>query len=366
MRNLPTPPSEKHLLPETDPFREFHPVLWSPQNKSPAQQTQIYSIKRNHGVNGSYRLHNLNDAINDDRPLSEKIIVEYKINGNSYILFTVADLLSSSYGFNRQSEGNILGDIAERIARRITKYFLKHVSKGGRTGGIFDRRFDPQHREDFIVAHTDEYILKIQRYPNLIILRRSGKGKYGYENIKELDGFFDYRHMGKRHIIVLESKLEKINVKCSYLTHHLFNPLKKLFPEAHLHYVLFTDRHSVYVKNSYTRWRQIKQMPVKIHDQLERHGIGSLFFTFNEAREDFEKIKDFLILQYRSLQKLSLTLYGKTFITDKELVIFDGGETPHIKLVKDPESGLWREIPLRHKSGQVQTIFPLPRTRPAP
>ena len=171
--------------------------------------------------------------------------------------------------------------------------------------------------------------------------------------------------MGNRHILVLESKLEKININTQYLTNHLFTPLKKLFPEAHLHYVLFTDRHSIYVKNSYARLRQIKQMPVKIHDQLLEHRIGSLFFSFNETREDFEKIKDFLILQYRSLRNLSLTLYGKTFITDKELLIFDGGETPHIKLQKDPDTSLWREIPLRHKSGQVQNVFPLPRTRPA-
>jgi hypothetical protein len=36
-------------------------------------------------------------------------------------------------------------------------------------------------------------------------------------------------------------------------------------------------------------------------------------------------------------------------ITDKELLVFDGGETPHIKLMKDLQSGLWREVKLRHK-----------------
>ncbi|MBN1759528.1 MAG: hypothetical protein JW863_14460 [Chitinispirillaceae bacterium] len=352
---------QRHPPSAADPFRDFHPVKWSPQSASGQQRQEIHSIKRNHGVSGSYRLHNLNDEINDDRPISEKIIVEYCINGFSYILFTVADLLNSNYPFDRQSEGNILGEIGERIARRVTKYFLKHLSKRGKTGGVFDERFDPQHREDFIVAHTDEYILKIQQYPNLIILRRTGRGKYGYENIKELDGFFDYRYSGKQHIIVLESKLEKININCGDLTKNLFVPLGKLFPDAHFHYILFTDRHSIYIRNNFERWRQIKQLPVTISETLGAKGIGSLFFTFNETRDDFEKIKNFLMLQYRAIKNLSLTLYGKTIISDKELIIFDGGETPHIKLVKDVPSGLWREMPLRHKRGKTGLVFPLPR-----
>jgi hypothetical protein len=346
-----------------DPFREFHPVHWSPQAGNGSPEAMIYSIKRNHGVQGTYRLHNPNDAINDRRPLADKIIVEYSINESSYILFTVADLLDSPYPFDQQSEGNILGEIGERIARRVTKYFLKHLSKRGKTGGVFDQRFDPQHREDFIIAHTDEFILKIQQYPNLIILRRTGRGKYGYENIKELDGFFDYRYSGKRHILVLESKLEKINIDCNDLTGNLFHPLRKLFPEARFYYILFTDRHSIYVRNTYDRLRQIKHLPAYIFEHLSGYGIGSLFFTFNETREDFERIKNFLILQYRALRKQSLTLYGKTLISEKELVIFDGGETPHLKLVKDPDSGLWRQIPLRHKKGRMEMVFPLPRVR---
>jgi hypothetical protein len=294
-------------------------------------------------------LHNCNDALNDDKPVSSKVIVEYCINDLCFPLFTAGELLGSTYPLDQQSEGNILGEIAERIARRITKYFLKHLSKRGKTGGVFDSHFDPQHCEDFIVANTNEYILKIQKYPNLIILRRTGKGKYGYENIKELDGFFDYRYLGKRHIIVLESKLEKINVNSNDLIANLFTPLRQLFPEARFHYILFSDRNSIYSRANYERWRQIKQFPRKINETLAAYDIGTLFFTFNESREDFEKIKNFLILQYRVLKNLTLTLFGKTIISDKELVIFDGGETPHIKLIKDTDTCLWRQIPLRHK-----------------
>jgi hypothetical protein len=91
-------------------------------------------------------------------------------------------------------------------------------------------------------------------------------------------------------------------------------------------------------------------MPIKIYEELAACGVNAMFFTFNESRDDFEKIKDFLITQYRSICNLGVTLYGKTVLTDKELTVFDGGETPHIKLVKDARTGLWREVRLRHKS----------------
>jgi len=334
----------------SDPFHDFHPVLWNPANpEDPAVMDGIYSIKRNHGLNGIYKLHNPNDAINDDRPAPQKILLEYVINGCSYALYTVSDLLAAPYPVDQASAGNIMGDIAERIARRTTKYFLKHWSKRGHTGGIFDKGFDPTHRDDFIVGSTNDYVLKIDRYPNLIILKRTGRGKFGYENIKELDGFFDYRYGGRRYILVLESKLEKINVNCDDLLSHLFLPLRQLFPDTRFYYVLFTDRNSIYVKHTYARWRQIKQLSVKIHERLSGDGIGTLFFTFNEARDDFERMKDFLILQHRAVRRQAVTLHGKTVISDKELLVFDGGETPHIKLVKDGASGLWKEVKLRHK-----------------
>jgi len=337
-----------------NPFTEFTPVLWTPSDGG----GPIYSVKRNHGITGSFKLHNLNDAINDNLEPLDQILLEYCINNTSYPVVTVADLLYSPYPWDTSAAGNILGEVAERIARRITKYFLKYRrinGKKGKMGGIFDKRFDPKSKDDYIVAHTEDYLLKIQRYPNLIILKLTGRtgeaahGKFGYENIKELDGFFDYRYEGRRHILVLESKLERISVNCSDLIHNLFEPLKELFPEAAFSYVLFTDRHSI-ITRANESYRQLRPLPVKIHEELKPHGIDTLFFTFNETRDDFERIKDFLITQYRSIRNLGVTLRGKTIITDRELTVFDGGETPHIKLVKNPKTGLWREVPLRHKS----------------
>jgi hypothetical protein len=244
---------------------------------------------------------------------------------------------------DERAAGNIMGDLAERIARRVTKYFLQHYSSKGSSGGIFDKRFDPRQRNNFIVAHSDDYVLKIDKYPNLVILKRSGRGKFGYENIKELDGLFDYRHGSCRHILVLESKLEKINVNTEELTHNLFAPLRQFFPEAHFSYILFSTTDAIYSKRHLERQRRIKQPPLNIYQALSGQGIGTIFFTFNETYEDFEHIKDHLITQYRSIAHLGVELNGRMRISDSEIELFDGGQTPHLRLVRDAHSGMWKE-----------------------
>ncbi len=336
-------------LSEDYPFLEFQPVIWNPSPEVFAENGHICSVKRDHGVRGSYRLHNPKDEINDDRSFLDKVLVAYEIGAIRYDLFTIRDLFEVTYAFEPRARGNIMGDAAERIARRITKYFLKHHSREGYTGGIFDKRFNPRERDDFIVTHTDRYVLKINKYPNLVILDRSGKGKYGYENIKELDGLFDYRYCNRRHILVLESKLDKINVDCRDLVRHCFYPLRQFFPEACFSYILFSDKESIYVKKDFNRKRQLKQTPFKIYDELARHGVGVLFFTFNESYGDFERIKEHLITQYRSITRMGVTLFGKMVISDRQILLFDEGETPHLKLLKDRRHGMWREVKLTHK-----------------
>ncbi|MFP4418096.1 MAG: hypothetical protein ACOC41_03180 [Chitinivibrionales bacterium] len=333
------------------PFYDFQPVLWNPrkkENDDPADW--IFSSKRDHGIRGTYRLHNPKDEINDNRRFLDKVLVAYQIGRKRYDIFTIRDLFEVTYPYEPRAEGNIMGDTAERISRRITKYFLKHFSRVGRTGGIFDNSFNPQDRDDFIVANTDRYVLKIDKYPNLVILKKTGKGKYGYENIKELDGLFDYRYAKKRHILVLESKIDKINVDCDDLITNLFVPLRQFFPEATFSYILFSDTESIYVRKGFHRQRQLKHTPVQIYKRLEKEGIGILFFTFNESQHDFVRIKDHLITQYRSITRMGVTLYGKMVISDKQIMLFDEGETPHLKLIKDRKYGMWKEVKLTHKS----------------
>jgi hypothetical protein len=333
------------------PFKEFLPVFWTPLKQTAGEESDlISSVKRNHGIKGTYCLHNPKDQINFGKKLLDRVIVEYRIRNNSYNLYTVGDFFQSTYAIDWKADGNIMGDIAERIARRITKYWLKHFSKEGYTGGIFDKRFNPSERNNFIVAHSDRYVLKIQKYPNLVILDKTGRGKYGYENIKELDGLFDYRISNQRHILVLESKLDRINVDYRDLTENLFKPLNQVFPEAVFTYILFSGQDSIYVKKSYDRVREIKQLPQNIYQTLGAHRIGTLFFTFNESMSDFERIKNHIITQYRSIAHLGIELKGRMRLSTKEIVLFDEGETPHMKLIKDKSTGLWREVNLTHKT----------------
>jgi hypothetical protein len=338
---------------EYDPyslFSNFEPVGWTPVVRGAEDGDVIFSLRRDHGVRGTFRLHNPNDEINDKRGKLDKVVIEYRIEGISYDLFTIRDLLTAEYSFDARGEGNIIGDIAERIARRVTKYWLKHNSVHGKTGGIFDKRFNPKERDDFIIANTQQYVLKIRKYPNLVILKKTGRGKFGYENIKEIDGLFDYRYFQQRTILVLESKIEKLAINCDDLLENLFAPLSTLFPDAHFSYVLFTDRNSIYQKRQFERRRQIKQFPNRVYTRLKAHGVATMFFSFNESRNDFERMKDHLVTQYRAINKMGVTLSGRTVITDKELTVFDGGETPHLKLIKDPHNGMWREVKLTHKN----------------
>ncbi len=332
------------------PFDEFQPVLWVPPgSKGAKDQKSIHSVTRDHGVNGRYFLHNQNDEINEGRNFLEKVIVEYRIGSISNDLFTVGDFFDVDYPFDVKAEGNIMGDMAERIARRIVKYFLQHHSKQGKTGGIFDHRFNLTERNNFIVNHTDSFILKIQKYPNLVILKKTGSGKYGYENIKELDGLFDYRYKRQHHVLVLESKLDKININKTDLISNLFVPLRQFFPKALFSYILFSDRHSLFKKKNYTKLRELKERPLSIYKKLNESDIGVLYFTFNESRDDFERIKNHLITQYRSVVRLDAQFYGKMVLSDRKIVLFDEGETPRIKLIKDARYGMWREVKLYHK-----------------
>jgi hypothetical protein len=333
------------------PFEAFQPVQWEIGDGS----VPLFSVKRDHGVRGTFLLHNPKDEINEGREFLDRVVVEYQIGRNHYDLFRVSDLFDAGYAFEPKAVGNIMGDAAERVARRITKYFLQHYTRRGRTGGIFDRRFDPRNRESFIVAHTDRYVLKIDGYPNLVILKKSGKGKYGYENIKELDGLFDYRYGHERHVLVLESKLERIKVRREELVANLFEPLREFFPEARFTYVLFSDREAIYVKKHFERRRRLRHTPLALAETLRREGIGVLFFTFNESRGDFERIAEHLITQHRAITNRRVVLHGRMLVSEREIVLFDGGETPHLKLVRDRATGLWREVALTHKKRRAES-----------
>ena len=230
------------------------------------------------------------------------------------------------------------------------KHLLKHLASDGRTGGIFDKRFRMSEKHNFVVTNTDRYILKVLKYPNLVILEKNGDSKLGYDTIKELDGLFDYRTGGKRHIVVLESKLDKINVSCDDLVERLFAPLRELFPDALFTYSLFSDRLSLFKHGSDIRVRELKPFMLEIWKTMyEDHGIPTLFLSFDEARSDFERMRVHLVTQYHWATGQMIEFNGRIALSERHIALFDQGQTPRIKLEKDQKTGLWRELPLRHR-----------------
>jgi hypothetical protein len=322
------------------PFSYYEPTLWEPPGEK-YDDKKVFSILREHGVKGTLHLHNLNDPINKSKLLLDKVLLEYKINHHSYSIFSVKDLFTADYSFSEEGRGNIMGDIAERISRRVTKYFLKHHSPEGYTGGIFDKRFNPQNKNGYIITNNSRYILKVQNYPNLIILRNSPDTVWEYENIKELDGFFDYRFHGDRHIIVLESKLERLNINSEKLISNLFEPLKELFPGSKFHYLLFSNKTSIFHDDN--PYRILRSRPFEIHKLLKEHGVGTLFFSFNESHHEFERATTHLITQYRFISHQDVDISGRITMGHNQINLFDSGEHPFLSLKRDSQTGLWSD-----------------------
>ena len=200
--------------------------------------------------------------------------------GRDYDIYTVGDLLSATYPMDEKGVSSIRGDLAERISRRIMKRFLQTYDNGyGKLGGLFSKEFNPKQREGFVVANADDIVLKIGSYFNMIILKKTGAGKWGYQHITDLDGLFDYRYGHQRHMIILESKSGKIDLDVNSLYAQLFVPLKKLFPDTHFTYVLFAEQKHLYIPK-FRQYRILQETPSRIHRVLSKHYIPSLFLNF--------------------------------------------------------------------------------------
>ncbi|MBN1274934.1 hypothetical protein JXA12_01430 [Candidatus Woesearchaeota archaeon] len=327
----------------TSPFQEYVPCRWR------YQEQDHYVLKRSREFSGAYHLHNLNDELNDDKGDLEKCLIAYSVNGETHDLFTVKDYFNSMYSFDTIDRSNITGDLRERIARRNMKYFLRRFSKHGHVGDSFSGATSGD-RDGFLIANNDTYVLKILHYPNMVLLKKDKEGKLGYQNLKELDGLFDYQYFMKRHLIVLESKSESFKLMPDDLERRLFEPLRQLFPDAQLHYVLFANGRKLF---SHVK----KDVPVlhkniiPLHEALLEYGVVPFYFSFRESRSDMERMTDHLFLQHDLINRRGVAFTGKVVHTRNDLVVFDAGETPHLRLRRNEHSGLWKEVTrFRHKN----------------
>ena len=317
------------------PFRSFMPVPWEFNSGEPP----VYSVTRTHGLRPKVHFHNLADPYNAEREEGARTLLTYEINGRHYNLYTLLDMERATYSFDESGISNLRGDLAERVARRMVKRFLQRFEGGyGRLGGLFSKRFNPKEREGFVVAHNQDYVLKIGSYPNMILLKQTGSGKWGYQHITDLDGLFDYRYTKtQRVLLILESKIGKIDISASDLYERLFEPLQSLFPNTQLAYVLFADRNQIFDKR-FPEYRILQDGPQRIYEALRKRSIPTLFFEFAEDQQIFDTMCRHCVNAYRSYTNEVVTIHGTTTISEHRINIFGpGAKEPYMVLEKDPK-----------------------------
>lgn len=320
-------------------FSSYLPHRWLLYENEPP----VYSVPLSHGLKVKIRLNHSSDKVNIDRPIEEHTLISYEVNGRRYDLFNYHDLELATYSLDESGVTNMIGDLAERIARRLMKRFLQVTHRGvGKLGGLFDKRFNPKKRKDFIVASSRNYVLKIGRYPNMILLKHTGEGNWGYQHVTDLDGLFDYRIGRTRHLILLESKSGKIDQNPEKLYAKTFEPMQQLFPDTQFSYVLFASQQHLFSSRN-PEYRILQKTPERIYESLLSHGIPSMFFCFHETERDFHEMAWHLIRSYRSYHALNFKVVGETEISPEAIRVFQKGSvSPYLVLRKDPETGLFR------------------------
>jgi len=286
-----------------------------------------------HNIKGNYELHAPADDYNAGRSELEKAVLAYRINGGVYDLVTVDDLVRIDTAEPESLNGyirNLVGSSAEEVARRITKRWLGKQFSGKRKG-IFDHRFDKDDCENHVVTHAEDLILKIDRYPNLVILKKDHEQHTGYRKIKEIDGMFDYLDGRERHILIMESKCGAIDVHTPALVTDLFQPMRALFPDTKFTYVLLAHTSRIFKKNPF---RSIKHRPRKIHEALGDIGVSSVFLTFNEPEDEMEKIGRHLLEQHHILQDLPISLTSRVDFS-KDHMRLRVNDVPFMDLVRE-------------------------------
>ena len=321
----------------TSPFIRYFPVLWDFYSNNPA----VHSLTRTHGLKTKVFLHNITDPYNENRSKSP-VLITYEIRGRRYDLFSLQDLHEATYAFDDEGFSNMKGDLAERVARRVMKRFLQRFDhRHGKLGGLFDKRFNPKKKQNYVVANSRDFILKIGSYPNMILLKKTGHGHWGYQHVTDLDGLFDFRYLGRRHLVIMESKIGKIDINADALFETLFVPLRHLFPEAEFTYVLFAGRDHL-LDNRHPEYRILQDTPVRIFKALRKHGIPTMFFEFNESDAEFTGMCRHLITSYRTYHNQNVNFQGQVSISDSHVTIYNpGSKTPYLNLVRDP-SGMFR------------------------
>ena len=292
----------RRQLPKQYPdLSAFGPREWSPQEG----EEPIYSVTRTHANRGKYRLHNFTSEQDHTQPL-----IEYTISGRRYPLYTLADLIHSPHRFTSETRHNVIADLAERVAWRNTKKLLNRITISSRKEGLFKRGFS--RRDGYVVASTDNLELCVSHYPNMVISEKREE-PLDPRLRAELDGLFNYH---KNMLVVLEVKTGAIDIDVDHLKKDVIGPLREMYNGVTLAYLLFGTENNLFDQRR-PKFRVLRKRPLYVYHQLEDIGVPALFLTFDETKEDFERM-------YRHLAVQDSLRRGENVIFESRVVIAEG------------------------------------------
>jgi len=320
------------------------------------EEKKIISTREDHDHNTTWITHTHNDEINNglSQEHPDQTIIEYVIRSKGvtvskklYKNKNITNLKERKDGSlnDRHAWNALRGDIGEHIARMNLMYYLRHHYPNGRIDSMFDSEFKRDNSQGYVVGHHGKHILKIKNYPNMEILEHRGDAPADYKCIKEIDGLFLFNHQFGQYLIVMESKTGSLTkTDEESLVSNLFNPLRKMFPDRKPAYLLFGTKEQIYTNDEF---RVLKHKPVSIYKMLQQHSIDTMFMTFNETSDEFDKMADQVVKQYKWLNDLELHAKGWRKKEDC-LELYNGGQRPVYTLRRDPQNPkIWHELPVK-------------------
>jgi hypothetical protein len=326
-------------------FKDYAP---SSLNALSSLEDDHFGLKRVHNITGKTVRYSLNVLINGQLGNPNKRLIEFRIGTQKYPLFTVSDFArfqelidpSINPAEDYTCRSNVAGLLAERMAWTSTYAWLEKLSENGH---IIRQEYEEEH----LLANSDRYILKVKNSPNAILLRKSSRNPTEYNQIKELDGFFLYQQGKEQYVIVEETKIQGLNIGLDILVQNLFDPLKEIFPDSRLIYVVYSNQDSIYVGGLSAEKRRrhsnkINKEPERIYKELLKNGIGTIFFTHQENTLSFNEMTAHVLKHADLIREKAIDL--RATYSSEQIKIWLGN-TPIVILRKDREK-YWKEAPI--------------------
>jgi len=306
---------------------------------------ESYHLTRWQGFVPEFNCYPLNDLIEGRKSTGKDTVIEYVVEfGDVKIrmpVFTVGDFWKIN-GFHSSDEkgkqgwekSDIQKILTEKIAWTTVYNWLTTVMRDGR---LVENRYKETH----VFANSEKYVLKVRDSPNMVLLDKGKKGSTDYNPLKEIDGLFLYDKDNISHVIVQETKSNGFSVGLDDLVENLFNPLKDIFPNSKIIYLLFNNMDSIYVgrdsKERKETFNKIRNEPTRIFKRLLEEGVGTIYFGYRFPFTRFNEFNIFLKKQQAILNNGEVDLTCK--YSNGRIRLFVGDMPINILFQEEPN--LW-------------------------